>query len=943
MTDAPINQSRRNFLKVVSAGALSINTAACLRKPAEAILPFARRPEDLVPGQARYFATCWNVGESVQGLLVRSTDGRPTKVEGNPNHPMSRGASSTWAQASVLELYSPERSRTPLRSGAPATLEEAEAMLLALGQKAAENGGAGLTILLDARPSPTLHRLLAELKTKLPKLGIFSHDGVGEDQRRAGARAVGLQDYTLTPTGKPRVIALFDADPLGTEGDVVAFGRLYAEGRDLTKTEELSRIYSVEPHLSLTGANADHRLARRGSQVGEVLAAVARILRAQGLNLPELPENAEAQTPFASSLAEDLLAHRGRTLVLVGHRQPAHVHSLGLLINQALGNFGQTLQLVKRQEVASEPLSLLAQRIDEKTVDTLVVLGGNPAFDAAGGLGFADKLGQVSQVIHLGMTRDETGAKSAWHVPRCHYLEAWGDLRSRDGTVSVQQPLISPLYPSLSELEVVARLLGRKESGYTLVRETHAKLAPLGFEKSWQRWLHDGVITEAQPEAGTPEVRVDGFVWRPAGQEAGVELDFVLDPSILDGRFAPSPWLQELPDPITKLVWDNAALVSPASAARWGLKNGTVAKIALQGKEVEIGVWIQPGTADDVVILPLGYGRTEGGKYGKSGVAVGALRPADRPFIAAGATLTATSRTYDFASTQLETSLHDRPHVRSATKTDFIDGPNFVQKFEIFEPDELKSLWEEPNPKDGHQWGMAIDLNACTACGACTVACQAENNIPWVGKEEVKVGRELHWIRIDRYFEETQAELQFQTQPMACAHCETAPCENVCPVGATAHSPEGLNDMAYNRCIGTRYCSNNCPYKVRRFNFLDYANRNDADYGMGIAMQRNPDVTVRFRGVMEKCTYCVQKISRARIDAKVNGDGNIKDGAIVTACQSVCPTQAITFGNLNDPNAKVVAKKAEPRNYAVAAELNIRPRTTYLAKISNPNPKLSKG
>jgi molybdopterin-containing oxidoreductase family iron-sulfur binding subunit len=523
-------------------------------------------------------------------------------------------------------------------------------------------------------------------------------------------------------------------------------------------------------------------------------------------------------------------------------------------------------------------------------------------------------------------------------------LEAWGDLIGRDGSLAIQQPLIAPLYEgTLSPIELVARLLGNKSSAYALVQETHRALAP-DFDKAWRTWLHDGVVAQAKPEAvAVLEADKLAAAVHALPKAEGLELDFIRDPSILDGRYALSPWLQELPDPITKLCWDNAALVSPATARKLGLANGVVVKLSHHQQEIRLALFAQAGCADDVVILPLGYGRAELGSYAKAGFAVEALRLHDAPWILPGATLVATGESYELSSPQPESSQHGRGLVRAAALTDFIDEPNFVEKFETVEPAELKSLWTEPNPHDGHQWGMSIDLSSCTACGACTVACQAENNIPWVGKEQVRLGRVMHWIRIDRYLDEEKGVLRFDAQPMACAQCETAPCENVCPVGATAHSPEGLNDMAYNRCIGTRYCANNCPYKVRRFNFYNYTQRNDEEYGVGIAMQRNPDVTVRFRGVMEKCTYCVQKISRARITARSFGDGRIPDGTVTPACAAACPTQAITFGNINDPESRVSKSKASPRSYAVMSELNIRPRTTYLARIDNPNPKLPRG
>jgi len=948
MSDDRNGVGRRDFLKYVGAGVVSLNAAACVRKPVERILPFSKRPEDLVPGEPRLYATSWNFGESVQGLLVRSMDGRPIKIEGNPNHPLSRGGSNAWAQATVLELYSPERSRLVLQDGAPAAAGAFEAMFAGLAKQLGESHGQGLAVLFDEKPSPTLHRLLGELKGKYPGLRLYCHDGAGDGRARAGAALVGVTGVSFSPSGSPRVIATFDADPLATEGDVVAFSRLFADGRRSPDPKVMNRLYAVGPALTLTAANADHRLAIKGSEVGDLLAAVSEVLRQRGLALPALPAPADKKAlPFVQVLADDLLASRGASLVLVGERQPPAVHGLGLLINAALGNVGHTLKAVRRQRVEAESLKSLAAAIQAKSVQQLVILGGNPVYDAPADLGFGELMGQVPLTVYLGLQRDETGVKAKWLVPRSHFLESWGDLVGRDGTLSIQQPLIAPLYAgTLSPLELLGRLLGGETSGYKMVQQTHHGLAPAGFDKAWRRWLHDGVVAQAKPEsvAVAPDGTKLAGAYPPAQKGEGLELDFIRDPSVLDGRFAASPWLQELPDPVTKLAWDNAALMAPATARKLGVQNGTLVRLGHHQRELKIAVFVQAGTAEDVVVLPLGYGRSEAGNYAKAGFPVETLRLQEAPWILGGASLTATGESYMLGSPQAEMSQHGRPLVRSASLTDFIDEPNFVEKFETIEPDQVRSLlWTEPNRTDGHQWGMTIDLSSCTACGACTVACQAENNIPWVGKEEVNLGRVMHWIRIDRYLEEDKGALTFQAQPMGCAQCETAPCENVCPVGATTHSPEGLNDMAYNRCIGTRYCNNNCPYKVRRFNFYNYPARNDEAYGVGIAMQRNPDVTVRFRGVMEKCTYCVQKISRARIQAKAFGNGTIPDGTIQPACASACPTQAITFGNINDPESAVAKNKAQPRNYAVLAELNIRPRTTYLARIENPNPKLPRG
>jgi molybdopterin-containing oxidoreductase family iron-sulfur binding subunit len=757
---------------------------------------------------------------------------------------------------------------------------------------------------------------------------------------------VGVEDATWTVAGSPRVVAAFDADPLGTEGDTVRFARMYSRGRSAElEKEKALRLYVAEPHLSLTGANADHRLAVQGARVAGLLAAVAAALKAEGLDLPDLPVPEEARgSEWAKVLAEDLASRpRGTTLVVVGERQPPQVHALGHLINAALGNIGETLVFAERKRPEAGSVHDLQRAVTDGAISTLVMLGGNLAYDAPGDVPVADMLQKVETAVHVGGYVDETAKLADWHIPQSHYLETWGDLVARDGTVSIQQPLIAPLYESISTIEALSCLLGDEKKGHELVKATLEPMASGSFDKAWQKWLHDGVAGKRPSVTPSVSSRALSAAWAPGPVEEGFEVDFIRDPSVLDGRFGNSPWMQELPDPITKLTWDNAAIVSPATARKLKVETGNMVRVTHHDVTLTLPVWVQPGTAADVIALPIGYGREGAGKYAESGFSVAPLRLAASPFVLTGAAAEGTSKTYALASAQPETDLHGRPHIRQATRADFTEDENFVEKFEVMDEKHVQTLlWEEPFGKVDHKWGMTIDLNSCTGCSACTVACQAENNIPWVGKEEVMKGREMHWIRVDRYYEpgESEDDIEFKVQPLGCVHCETAPCENVCPVAATVHSPEGTNDMVYNRCIGTRYCSNNCPFKVRRFNFFHYAWRNDQEYGMGIAMQRNPNVTVRYRGVMEKCSYCMQRINAARIDAKVYGDGTIPDGAVTPACAQACPAEAITFGNLADEKSRVKQKASDPRNYAVLAELNIRPRTTYLARLTNPNSKL---
>ncbi|MGF1508107.1 MAG: 4Fe-4S dicluster domain-containing protein [Myxococcota bacterium] len=945
-TSNPLSSSRRTFLSAASATVASLHTAACIRKPYEKILPYGKRPEDLVPGEPRFFATAMAIGASVQGLLVRSNDGRPTKVDGNPRHPMNRGGTSVFSEASVLELYDPQRGREPRRGNQVVDGQEAEKGLAAVAEALAEENGAGVALLMDELPSPTLRRLVRALKSAHPNVQLYRHDGLGRANARAGAAMVGARG-AMSVTGTPHTFAVFDGDPMATEGDPLAFSRRFAEGRAPDAGADANRLYVVESHLSLTGSNADHRLAVRPSQVGDVLAAVSEALRAQGLELPKLSAPSSlVEDPFVRALAEDLMADRGSSLIWVGERQAPEVHALGLVMNQALGNFGSVLSfsVEGEGEPEAESIEALASRCEDGSVEHLVILGSNPVATAPNGLGEA--LAKAKNSIYLGLHHDETGRAAKLYIPKSHYLETWGDLVASDGTVSIQQPLIAPLYTSISEIELLSRLLGDgSKTGYELVRETHQGHTEGDFDKAWQTWLHDGLVTGHPVDRTVPELAVDALAsnWKPTSGPEGMEVVFVRDLTVLDGRYANSPWLQELPDPITKLTWDNAALLSPDTAKALGVQNEDLIAVSRGDETIDLPVWVQPGTADGVIVLPLGHGRRGSGRYAESGFPVEPLRTTSALF-ATGVKATKGEGTYALACAQLETSMHGRPLALDATRSDFTDEPNFVEKFVTIDPEHIDTLlWKEPPFNREHQWGMTIDLNTCTGCGTCTIACQAENNIPWVGKQDVMMGREMHWIRVDRYFDGQGHNVEMKYQPLTCAQCETAPCENVCPVAATVHSREGLNDMAYNRCIGTRYCANNCPYKVRRFNFFHYTVRNDEEYGMGITMQRNPDVTVRYRGVMEKCSYCVQRITRARIDAKVYRDGIIRDGEVTPACAQACPTDAITFGNLKDETSRVAQKAAEPRNYAMLAELNIRPRTTYLAKLTNPNPKLKEG
>jgi molybdopterin-containing oxidoreductase family iron-sulfur binding subunit len=952
--------SRRGFLATLGAGASAVGLGGCVRRPLEKILPFAERPEDRIPGKPVFYATALEAGGSVLGLLVESFDGRPTKIEGNPKHPASLGAASAWAQAAVRDLYDGDRSTAPTRAGVAGSWDDFWAFADPLVEAARQRRGEGLALLLRDTPSPTLRRLVAEARAALPRARVFVHDEAqprGADEALRTLEGPGARVHLRLD--RAAVIVAVDADLLGVERDAVRHAHDFAAGRRLTGPDAaMNRLYAVEASLSLTGMSADHRLPLAASQAEPFLRALAHeLVTVQGVALPPgAPTRLVAPTPpslaptatrFVRAVARDLVAHRGRSVVAVGARQPAAVHALAYLVNLALGNVGTSVVLTRDADAgpAPEPLAALAAALGGGQVETLVILGGNPVYEAPADLGFEQALGRARTTIHLGLRADETGQRCTWQLPATHGLEAWGDLRAADGTAAVVQPLIAPLFDGRSEIEVLARLLGQRDArGYDLVRATWRAVAPEpDFESRWSRWLADGVIAATAAPAATPAPRLGdlaGLLAAPRAPTTGaLEADFRLDHSVCDGRYANNAWLQELPDPVTKLVWDNAALLGPATAAALGVTTGDVVALQARGRRLEIPAFVQPGQAEGTVGLPVGYGRSAAGRHGnRRGVNANLLRVSASPWFDGGVTATKAGTRQRLATTQRHGDMEGRPIIRSATREEYRRDPAFATRPDPAGP-APKSLWRDPSPRTGQQWGMAIDLSVCTGCSACVVACQAENNVPVVGKDQVLRHREMHWLRIDRYYKGAPDAPEVAIQPVPCMQCENAPCEQVCPVAATNHTPHGLNDQVYNRCIGTRYCSNNCPYKVRHFNFYDY------NEGLSILdqMYQNPDVTVRGRGVMEKCTYCVQRINEATIAAKRDGkaDGKVPDGGIVPACQQTCPVGAIVFGDVNDPASRVSRLKRDERSYSLLGELNTKPRTTYLAKVRNPNPELA--
>jgi molybdopterin-containing oxidoreductase family iron-sulfur binding subunit len=937
---------RRQFLQLMGASLGLAGLSACTKQPVEKIYPYVKPPEEVVPGQPLYFATALPLSGFGRGVLVESHMGRPTKVEGNPDHPASLGATDIYAQADILTLYDPDRSQAVRFAGVirpwSAFVNVAQAELERLkGQQ-----GAGLRILTETVTSPSLAAQIRSLLAELPQAGWHAFEPVNRDHVLGGARAAfGEAVEPVYHVEAANVLLCIEADLFGPHPGGVRYAREFARRRRVEEQNgaAMNRLYVVESVPSITGSVADHRLPLRPSECEAFVRALASVL---GLPV-QMSASMQPHRAWIEALAKDLARNRGRSLIVAGEALGPAVHGLVFAINEALGNLGKTIELVEPIAQSPQPqmesLQALVADMDAGKVDLLLILGGNPVYTAPADLRFAERLQKVRLRVHLSLYEDETSQLCHWHLPEAHSLESWGDVRAYDGTVTIAQPLIAPLYEGKTAFEVLAAFSSKpSRTAYDVVRDYWKSVwGEADFERRWRRALHDGVVEGTQAPAKAVSLRGDFFQsLRPlVASPAGLELVLRPDPTVYDGRYANNGWLQELPKPLTKLTWDNAAHVAPATAARLGLQNGDVVEVVAQDRRVEAPVWIQPGQALDTVVLHWGYGRSHAGRVG-SGIGVNAFALSASPAFwgMAGAEVRKTSRRYRLVSTQDHFSLEGRDIVRRGTLEQYRHDPSLAphghgaQKHE-----ELPSMY--PGfAYNGHAWAMSIDLSACIGCGACTIACVAENNIAVVGKDQVGRGREMHWIRVDRYYEGDLDHPEFIHQPIPCQQCENAPCELVCPVNATVHSAEGLNDMVYNRCVGTKYCSNNCPYKVRRFNFYLYQDW----YTESLKLMRNPDVTVRSRGVMEKCTYCVQRINAARIDAKREGRP-IRDGEILTACQQVCPTEAIVFGDLNDPNSRVAKLRKLPRTYQLLEELNTRPRTTYLAAVRNPNPELTSG
>jgi len=945
-SELPDGITRRDMMMLLGASLSLAGLAGC-RRPVEEIVPYVAAPEDTLPGIPRHYATTMPFHRSAYGLIVESHEGRPTKIEGNPAHPSTLGASSSLVQASVLGLYDPDRSQTVTQKGAAKSWNDFVAAWKELSKAHDADDGAGLAVLTGSYSSPTLARLASNLRERYSKMRWATYDAISDENRLGGLRQVTGRDVdVMLRFDRAAVILCLDADPLLSDPEAMRHARGFADGRRAGASGgSMNRLYAVEGVYSLTGAMADHRLRLASRQIAAFVAALAARLGAPG-------SSAQAEIPgidrrWIDAVAKDLLANRGKSLIVAGDRQPPAVHAAVCALNAHLGNAGKTVTYHETKDAAlssAASLAALVSAMKAGSVQTLVILGGNPVFDAPADLDFASAMAKVPHAIALGHSVDETSEKAEWHIPAAHYLESWGDARAVGGTLSIVQPLILPLFGGKSAVELIGLMYaGQDRPGYDLVRETwNDVLGDTDFDKKWNRVLHDGVLAGSE----LSEVAVDAkaehvAALARAGASSGLEIVFLPSASLHDGRFANDAWLQELPDPLTKLTWDNPALVGPKTAETVGVANQDVVKIDYAGRSLELPIWIVPGMADNVVAVTLGYGRRRAGRVGTGiGFDTFPLRSSKAPGFDGGVTISKSGRSYPLSATQNHGSMENRPLVRESTLAELrgpkkeVETPGPGGVFEAA-PQHF-SLFTEHTYDKGHQWGMTIDLNACVGCNACMTACQSENNVPVVGKKQVANGREMHWIRVDRYFSgDADGSPEVVFQPVPCMQCEDAPCEQVCPVAATVHDSQGLNVMVYNRCIGTRYCSNNCPYKVRRFNFFNFTK--DTPDILKLAM--NPDVTVRARGVMEKCTYCTQRINRARIDAKLAGR-DVRDGDIKTACQQACPAAAIEFGDIRDQGSRVAKAKADPRNYALLDELNTRPRTTYLAKVRNPNPDL---
>ena len=946
----PESVDRRSFLKLMGASLALAGLTGCTKPIMKEIVPYVRQPEYLVFGSPLYYATAMPLGGFGTGLLVKSREGRPIKADGNPKHPASLGGSNVWMQACLLDLYNPDRAQSVTRKGETSSWSIWLAAIHDALQPQQRKQGAGLRVLSGTVTSPTLAAQIRRLLQKYPEAKWHQYEPVNRDLSvTASHRAFGEYVYEHAHYDEAQVVLALDSDFLHAHPEHLRYARHFTDGRRVvSQGPQMNRLYALESTPSITGAMADHRLPLSSDDLASAALRLGELL---GLPLPASASLSPATEKFLAQIAADLRDHRGKSIVTVGACQPAWLQEWAHRVNDHLGNSGHTLHYAAPSEIEPvlqvESLAELTDALRAGQVEVLLILSTNPVYDAPVDFNFAEALSRVPHSVHVSLEFNETSAACAWHIPQAHFLETWGDIRAYDGTATVQQPLIAPLFQGRSALEVltVFEHLGPRLSDYDQVREywRRQNLWP-DFEQGWREAVQDGVIPGTQSEVREGKLRPAD--WSDATAElssranlkpGSLEVLFRPDPNIWDGQFASNPWLQEMPKPLTKLTWDNAILLSPKLAEERKLKNGDVVELRFADRWLRAPIWIFPGQAPDSITLSLGYGRKRAGLPGTgAGFDAYYARTAQNLWRVSGVTLEKREEWYQFATPQVHHRLHsaERQIYREGTLEEFQRHPTFV-KSSIEAPGREETLYDPDKFDYPVKWGMTIDLTTCIGCNACTMACNLENNIPVVGKDQVAMGREMLWIRVDTYYSGGLDNPEFKHQPVPCMHCENAPCEYVCPVEATLHDHEGLNLQVYNRCIGTRYCSNNCPYKVRRFNFLGY----NVDVTPLEALRNNPEVSVRSRGVMEKCTYCVQRIAAARINAGEEKRA-IREGEVRTACQAACPTRAIVFGLMSDPRSEVAQYKRHALEYPMLGEENTRPRTTYLAKLQNPNPGL---
>lgn len=940
-----LNLDRRQFVGLLGASTLMASLVGCRRLPQEKIIPYVKTPEGSVSGINQYYATSVSLGGFAHGILAESRSGRPGKLEGHPGHPSTLGSSDPFIQGSLYDMYDPDRSKSVYHNGQLSSWTE---FAKAIAKALAEVESSHVVLLTEQTTSPTELAMIQKFISKHQGASWFQWDPVNKDNELEGLKAAFGQavtpvyDYT-----KAKVILSLDDDFMTFGPGRVRYTRDFSAGRIVdSKDPVMNRLYAIYSASSTTSAAADHGLGVKPSQVHELAAKIAAVVQGTAAT----GDHAE----WINAVGADLKAAGAGALVTAGAHQPASVHAIAHGLNALLGAVNSTVKYLPRlgggAESMSGSLNDLMVAIKAQAVDLLIILGGNPVYNAPGDSGFAEAVSSIKSVVHHGIWRDETGHAAGWHTPEAHYLECWGDGVAYDGTPTLQQPLIAPLYVGKSKIEFLDILCGGARSGLDIMKEEVYK----GYETkpgAWDKFVHDGM---RQVEVAPVAVNQLATAFSTTSQIKGGELEIVIlpDPTVYDGRFANNAWMQELPKPMTSLTWDNAVQLSPKTAAKFGVIDQDIVEVAANNSRVQGPVKIVPGQADDTVVVHMGYGRTKGGTIctatsgtmpvtntmGGKGVGFNAFPLLSMKGAIGEATITKVGGQWILASVQTHHSMEGRDIVRSASLEDYKKDPSMHPHGVHHHESSLYNYTEEFS--EGQQrWAMTIDLSLCTGCNACTIACQAENNIPAVGKEQVQRGREMHWIRIDRYYVgEPEHPTETVFQPVACMHCEIAPCEPVCPVAATVHSREGLNQMVYNRCVGTRYCSNNCPYKVRRFNYINFNDKVDKP---SITLLNNPDVTVRGRGVMEKCTFCVQRINKARIQGKKSGEGKVPTDGVVTACQQACPTNAIVFGDWADPKSAITKSKANPRNYDLLPEVNTKPRTSYLGRVRNINPALA--